>query len=322
MGPADFRLVDIVRDYLLADTLTRRLFSRYRSGVLGFDEVAELVGDREESVLYRLKERCHALFRPDEGTRPLSMRREALFDLAVGSLFHEAMKFRENLYQHTVYRPKVRALRSEAESQAGEIFGEFEKLLTVAAERLDEAIHESEALLVHTRAQFHVLLVAHRGNGLVARYLIENARLVEEVFPSGLDALLAEIHGSAAEGFAVAGRSYLDSGHFALARRALSEALRREGHPPGLERLSRYAEGMDHYLSGDYAAAVAALARWVDLEPEPGEGALADLAHTALGRLGALAEGPSAAALQQEAERLASRILPLAPRARAEAGAA
>ena len=57
------------------------------------------MGDGEDSVLFRLKERCHALFRGGEQPSEVVMRREALFDLAVGSLFHEAMKFRENLYQ-------------------------------------------------------------------------------------------------------------------------------------------------------------------------------------------------------------------------------
>lgn len=317
MPQDDFRLVDIVRDFLLADTLTRRLFDRHRSGALRFEEVEGLVGDAETSVLFRLKERCHAAFRPDARGALVSPR-EALFDLAVGSLFHEAMKFRENLYQHTVYGPKVRALRAEAGAGVDELFGEFEKILASAAERLDEAVQETETLLARTRVQFHVLLVAHRENGLVARYLIENAPLVEEVFPHGLDALLADIHGTAAEGFAVAARSYLASGHFAPGLRVLAEARRRsEGTDAELARLEAYANGMELYLKGHYAESLQALERWVELGPTEAEGDLADLAHTALERLDALVEGPSAPALVEGANRLAERIQPLAPRARA-----
>jgi hypothetical protein len=313
----DFGLVDIVRDYLLADTLTRRLFARFRAGTLRFDEVQELVGDSEGSVLFRLKEHCHALFRPADRSSGISMPREALFDLAVGSLFHEAMKFRENLYQHTVYGPKVRALRSEAGADTDEIFREFEKILAAAAIRLDEALQETEALLAHTRVQFRVLLVEHRGNGLVARYLIENAPLTAEIFPQGLDALLEEIHGSAAHGFAAAARSYLSSGYFGSARGALAEALERAGEDDELRRLSEYALAMDAYLEGDYGAAISGLGRWLDLEPGPDEGPLADLAHAALSRVGALAEGPDAPALSSAAVELASRAQPYSPRARA-----
>ena len=78
-------------------------------GALAFDEVGELVGDDERSVLFRLKERCHVLFRGERGEGEIGA--TALFDLAVGSLFHEAMKFRENFYQRSSYGPKVRALR-------------------------------------------------------------------------------------------------------------------------------------------------------------------------------------------------------------------
>ena len=47
----------------------------------------------------------------------MARRREVLFDLAVGSLFHEAMKFRENFYQREVYGPRVRALRDAARAE-------------------------------------------------------------------------------------------------------------------------------------------------------------------------------------------------------------
>ena len=88
-------LVEVVRDFLEVHQLMRRIFAQFRSGELGFDELGELVSDDERSVLFRLKERCHALFRPGNGVRAATDR-EALFDLAIGSLFHEAMKFREN----------------------------------------------------------------------------------------------------------------------------------------------------------------------------------------------------------------------------------
>ena len=115
-------LVDILRAFLLADQSMRRIFARYREGVLTFDEVQRLVGDDERSVLFRLKERSHALFRGGDHAPGIATQREALFDLAVGSLFHEAMKFRENLYQRTVYGPKVRALRSQSGPDAAGIF--------------------------------------------------------------------------------------------------------------------------------------------------------------------------------------------------------
>ena len=76
-------LVDIAREFLTAHELVRRLFDRHREGVLRFEELGQLIGDDERSVLFRLKERCHASFRTSGGDA-LPMHREALFDLAVG----------------------------------------------------------------------------------------------------------------------------------------------------------------------------------------------------------------------------------------------
>jgi hypothetical protein len=314
-------LVDILRAFLLADQSMRRIFARYREGVLTFDEVQRLVGDDERSVLFRLKERCHALFRGSEKAPGIAMQREALFDLAVGSLFHEAMKFRENLYQRTVYGPKVRALRSQSGAEAEGIFEEFEKILAAAAVRLDEALHETEALLVHTRAQFRALLAAHPENVLVARFLVEGRALVEEVLGDELDDVLASIHGTAVLGYARAARSYLESGFFAPARRVLAEALARDPGRADLLPLAAYAEGMDRYVEGEHRAAVTCLTEWVDAESAAEEPGLSDLAYAAVCGIAQRAREASGGecdpALATSATALAERLQPLAPHARA-----
>ncbi|HTF36406.1 MAG TPA: hypothetical protein VK714_22205 [Myxococcota bacterium] len=314
-------LVDILRAFLLADQSMRRIFARYREGVLTFDEVQRLVGDDERSVLFRLKERCHALFRGSDHAPGIAMQREALFDLAVGSLFHEAMKFRENLYQRTVYGPKVRALRSQSGAEADGIFEEFEKILAAAAVRLDEALHETEALLVHTRAQFRALLAAHPENVLVARFLVEGRALVEEVLGDELDDVLASIHGTAVLGYARAARSYLESGFFAPARRALAEALARDPGRADLLPLAAYAEGMDRYVEGEHRAAVTCLTEWVDAESAAAEPGLSNLAYAAVCGIAQRAREASGGecdpALATSATALAERLQPLAPHARA-----
>jgi len=316
-------LVDILRAFLLADQSMRRIFARYREGVLSFDEVQRLVGDDERSVLFRLKERCHALFRGGERVSSLATQREALFDLAVGSLFHEAMKFRENLYQRTVYGPKVRALRSQSAGEAEGIFEEFERILAAAAVRLDEALHETEALLVHTRAQFLALLAVHPENGLVARFLVEGRALVEEVLGDELDDVLASIHGTAVAGYAQAAHSYLHSGFFGPARRALAEALARDPGRSDLAPLAAYAEGMDRYVAGEHAAALDRLAEWVDAESASAEPVLCDLAYAAVRQIAQsardTASAPEDSGMAQGAARLAERLSAFAPHARAAA---
>ena len=308
MQPADQGLVEIVRDFVEAHQLWLSLIALHRKGELRFEQLKALVGDDESSVLFRLKERCHAQFRGDREDLALAMHREALFDLAVGSLFHEAMKLRESLYQREVYAPKVRALRSSAgEEVAVSLFVEFEKTLSGVSRRFDEGLHEVEILLGQTVEQLRVLLLLHRENGFVARFLVENPEVAEEIFGVPFDALLAELYGSPAEGYRTAGRSYLMSGYYEAAIAALHAACERGGNRAEYERLSAYALGMAAYLSREYAKSVEHLARWAEsLQDDPPE--LRRLAQDAVSRVGQLAEGPERGRIEAAADALLERL--------------
>jgi hypothetical protein len=289
MPAVESGLVEIVREFLVAHRLLRRVSERYRAGQLAFGEVGELVGDDERSVLFRLKERCHALFRGERGEGEIGA--TALFDLAVGSLFHEAMKFRENFYQRSSYGPKVRALRRAVVRDESGLLTEFEKLIGAAGVRIDESLQELDTLLGQTTAQFRVLLAAHREEGALARVVTARIRELAEVFGASEDAILTELYGGPAAAWARAGRSFVASGFFAEAAAALGEAgrLGRSAHD---ERLLDFAEGMAAYLEGRYADTVARLGAWFDAAPAAlaaGETPLARQAAAALSRVGALA---------------------------------
>jgi hypothetical protein len=302
-------LVYIVRDFLLVQRMFRDVTEHYWSGKLRFEQVQAFVGDSEGSVLFRLKERCHALFRDrGEGRTDMKVRPEALFDLAVGSLFHEAMKFRESLYQRDIYGPKVRALRSASGPEVGPLFGEFERIFDGVRARLDESLQEAETLLLQTAGLFRMLLEAHSGNGFVTRYLIENRDLVDEVVPDGLEALLEQIHGSSGIAFARAARSYLESGFFGEARRALVEAMDRAGSREELSRLLSYAEGMQAYLEGRYEEALESLSNWVEAGPPRDEERFADLAFAAVSRVGQLVDKETDEAIRVAAAQLSERV--------------
>ena len=205
-------------------------------------------------------------------------------------------------------RPRVRSLRSEVGEEAAELFGEFEKILDGAEIRLNEALQETEALLEQTRRQFHGLLLAHRDDGLVARFLVENAGYVVLVFEGGVDRLFEALHGEAATGYAVAARSYLDSGHFGEGARLLSEARSRVGDREAWVRLSNYAEAMVAYLAGEYADAVKSLTAWLEQSPPADESAYASLALDAVSHLGRLTEGEEGSRVAAAAEELTERL--------------
>jgi hypothetical protein len=293
-------LVDIVRDFIVVHQRFRGLFERFRDGSLHFEEVRLLVADSDSSVLFRLKERAHRRFRERDPDQPLR-RGEALFDLAVGSLFHEALKFRENLYQLEVYGPKVQALREEVGAGADELLSEFEKILRAASNRLGESLRETETLLEQTRKQLLALLAdAMNGPeadaGLVARYLLDQRDQVEAVYPEGVEALLDQVHGDVLGAYLAGIQSHLASAHFDVATRLITEAhglaegseVVPEETSASLRDLDDYAHGMKAFLDADYEDSVAHLTRWLDApDPSPSH---VELALTAMGRLPSLTD--------------------------------
>ncbi len=298
-------LVAIARDFLEAHRRLSKVAELHRDGSLRFPDVRALVGDDEGAVLFRLKERSHALFRdrPHESV----VGPDSLFDLAVGSLFHEAMKFRENFYQRDAYGPKVQALRESPVPEAAELLREFEKILEGARDRLDEALQEALILMAQTTNLFRALLRAHATDGFVTRFLVSRPAEVAAAFGSDLDELLADVHGSAREGFARAARSFASSGFFAEAARAY-EALEARGGAGEARRLGAYARGMQAWLERRYDDALDELAVFADGEPAPEDADLRSLAGAALSRMPALVEADDPADLGGRAAALADRI--------------
>jgi len=312
--PAASDLVDIVRDFVVVHQRFEVLFARFRDGSLKFEEVRHLVADSDSSVLFRLKERVHGLFRDRDPDQPLR-RGEALFDLAVGSLFHEALKFRENVYQIEVYGPKVRALRVEASETPDDLVTEFEKILRAASERLGESLRETETLLDQTRMQLLALLddAMDRGPsdpvaGFVTRFLFEEREQVEAVYPEGIEALLVRVHDTVLAGYLCAIRSHLASARFEEGQRLISEARGLEGseqEQQALTNLEAYALGMQAFLEADYHEALIRLAAWASA-PDLTR-VHVELASAALRRLPSLAE-EGEGGLLRNAEALVERL--------------
>jgi hypothetical protein len=151
------------------------------------------------------------------------------------------------------------------------------------------------------------------------RCLIEHRELVEEVFGESLDALLARLQrGRADRAFVLAGRSYLESGHYEEAEQAFAEAEARGGDAAELRRGAAYARGMRAYLAGNYAESVAQLGVWVR-DATPAESFLAGLAQAALSKLDRLVPGSDRAAILRPAGALVERLTGLRAAAAAPA---
>ena len=307
MASPQTSMVDILREFLEAQELLGQLSDRFERDELSFAELQGFVGDDDGRVLFRLKEKCHALFRPEAGGAQPSRVREALFDLAVGSLFHEAMKFREDFYQREIYGPRVRKLRTDAGPDADELFRQFERLLSAVSDRLGEGLAQTQSLMDQSWKQLRVLLADQPDPGFVTRFLVERKEKLDRSNSPGLEALLEEIHGDAATGYEIAGRSYLASGHYEAAQASFAEAMRRDGDRAEVEQLSVYAGAMAAYLAGRYTETLRRFGEWLD-GGSTGPASLGEIAVAALSSLHQLVDEKDREAVAAASSKLLEKL--------------
>ena len=235
---------------------------------------------------------------------------EALFDLALGSLFHEAMKLRESLYQRDVYGPRVALLREAADEESEALIVEFDRILGKSVSRQGEVVAEVRVLLAQTRDQLRRLLLERAGDRRVTRCLLSRKAQVDGTFPEGLSGLLQAMHGNTVTGLIEGARALLESAYYIEALETLRQAQAEPDAPAGeIRQLELYAEGMQAVLDGRYAHSIETLTAWADQEGHVLEREFARLASSVLGRLGPLLrDDPDAATWVARAKALNQRI--------------
>jgi hypothetical protein len=254
------RVAQIVREFMEGFVLSSEIGAKLAASELDFTDVDHLVSLNEGSTLFRLKEECHALFRVNDAHPHTDVQAEELFDLAVGALYHESMKFREGYYTTATYAPRLERLIAEG-SAAGPLAAVFWQAFEAGRRRMLESEAETEDLFRETRDQLLIVLRHMPESGAVARSLLDDPQRTERVFETSLSALLEDVYGSAERGLELAVQSLLDNGHFAEAQSLLER-------PEALEsRICRAAEpfarGMASYYAENAPGALEQLEKWV-----------------------------------------------------------
>ena len=244
------KIVDIVHHFLLTFLAFRELHQKFLQGSIRFADLAEFVDDRGQSLLFALKESCHSFFRNQ--SEKVSAK-EQIFDLTIGSIFHLAMKMREDLYQLEIYGPQYRQWNSKEEGSPKQrtLIRQFKDILARAESSVREGIEEILTLTHEGLRQFQELLPMYRNNGLLIRFFFEQRDLLEKVFG---DKSLEEIFRTLGESdvsrfYQLAGESYFESGFYRQAIEAFSHAL--EIHPADEQILfnKHLSEALEQFYS-------------------------------------------------------------------------
>jgi tetratricopeptide (TPR) repeat protein len=210
--------------------------------------LAKFVDDRGQSFLFTLKATCHDLFRQSSSS---TTQKEQIFDLTVGSIFHLAMKLREDIYQLEFYGPKYTELSGKRDAHQGQeaLILKFKETLSRAITSLREGMEEVATLMEDSFRQFQDLLKEYRENGLLLRFILEERQLLEGVFgengPGEVFRLLYPRDES--EPYRLAGESYFDSAFYSRAIHAFSLALEKCPEDESLKFKISLSRGMEQF---------------------------------------------------------------------------
>ena len=235
-GARDEQFCNVVLSFVKAKNQFEELLADYRKeSRIGFPKLDAFV----EDTLFTLKEDTHFLFRQPNHMESDGISPEILFDISVGSIFHELMKIKENVYQLECYAPKYSAMKKSAGAEVPEFEKTFldacDKIVRRARRTLPSDLAGAEELFRDTADNLTLMLRGHTENPLLARMLIDHEADVKRCFGvKNIDDLLSETYaGKLDEAHLAASRDYLEGGWYEKAKREAKKVL--EADPSNVE---------------------------------------------------------------------------------------
>ena len=260
-------ILEIVRELLLSEVAFQEIFKKYKEGRLHFSDIGAWVDDKGQSLLYGLKEKCHILYRY-KGKRPIH-KNQWLLDLVIGSIFHEAMKLRENVYQMEIYQPRYLQYKLKVGKSGYEknYLQQFERIMLKAKQGVAEGMEETRSLFQDAMAQLIDLFRESSKNIFLVRFLLDNQTLLQKVYGSKMAKEIFNLMFKKGflDAYQLAGRSYLKSEHYDLSSHYFSKALKRTPHRKDLRFLLNFSLGMNAYYRNAYRRSLSCFAKLIPL---------------------------------------------------------
>lgn len=246
----DIFIRDLFRDFFNAKTDFDAINAGYRKkATINFTAVENWIGSEStRGPLWLLKDLSHRLFRTDSTLNSLY---EHLFDWTLGSIFHEAMKLKEDAYQIESYKPllEIQVKNNRHTTELSRIIQEYYTLIEKARTNLAGELADINELFI--KALFHLreMIPGYAHNLLLVQYLLDNRPVFNRFFGRQcVDAQLRDMFPRGKhDALLMVARSCIDNGWHDDARRYLNQVLsRRSSDHEARELLERIGESAQH----------------------------------------------------------------------------
>jgi len=216
---------DVLRDFCMASKTLNEEFSYYDQCFrVRFDVLRDLIGEEmNKGLLWRLKDTSHHLFRGDPEV-PLIGK---ILDWAIGYIFHEGMKLKEDAYQSENYVPWFKGVQQEGlTGTEREATSQLYQVLMQTKESVEREIRRIRFIINHCIKLFPLYLADYKDNALLARFLYQQKDLVRQVFGNKYEDLVRTIYEDEPEQmYILAARSLRQGGWMNDAQKALEAAV-------------------------------------------------------------------------------------------------
>jgi hypothetical protein len=224
-------LKEIVEQMLLARLFFDGIYGTYKkTGSVPFEDLEIWIGtESNKGSLWSLKDNAHLLFRNDTSQVYFY---EEVFDWTLGSVFHESMKLKEDVYLLEVYQKEGKVFTEDAnipeDVDTKELIKEYKTIISRAQQGASEEMENIEYLFARAMEQLQKLIVRFREDGLLVRFLAENESLYEKVYGQGSFKELCQTmyKRGLEDAFLIAARDYREGGWYDEALAILQNALK------------------------------------------------------------------------------------------------
>lgn len=225
-GRRDFFVTNMYKGFQQTLAAFRTLYRDYLgSGHVSFDKVDALVGsENRKGRLWRLKDECHTLWREVDPHRDLN---GCLLDWVMGSLFHEAMKLKENIYLFQYYAPLVREMKTGWQKESRRFCGvECQCFMERISRETARQMENIGVMFGQANYLLRIMLPDQGRNRLLLRFLVEHEEMVPELWCESLDEIFGDMYpGRPETGYLLAAGSYMEGNWYGRAWRTYERAL-------------------------------------------------------------------------------------------------
>ena len=218
---------DLFKFFCQACELLEAQFLRFdEDGAVDFHMLKELVGvEMNKGLLWRMKDTAHHVFRND----PHSQLGGKFLDWAMGYIFHEAIKLKEDAYQKQNYAPWFHKLyEGDLNASEKDITEQLFLVLNQTEESMRREIDRIRFIISKCRQLLPNYLNRYSDNVLLARYIFSQNELVRTVFGDEYDTLVTAIYGAEPERmFILASQSLRMGGWMEEASQAVDQAVKK-----------------------------------------------------------------------------------------------